>query len=559
MAGAVQISGAPYLNAATSNDVLRYGDVSPEQAVQEQRIARRQQLANALLQQATGMPSGQMVGRFYVPPSWAQGLAHLAQGAAGYLAGRANDRDMQDMASARRQTIADALANYQHGISDVPAVAPSTLNSESPQQRVAQAMVPPPSPQDILAKQLGPGPDQQNFPSPGIPGGQPLPSTPSFGMLSNYPGNPTEPQGADVSPPGESNAPPGPQQQVAQALLQGPVSPGTPARMRTAEEKQAALAELLTHQDPLVRHYGTFLAQQQAAQQEKEAVRQQAILMQNLKAAHDLVLKNTQSADNAATLANQRALHERPSGNALTQAADQVVVRDPVTGELRVNEPAIAAKERIAGAGAAKTTVAVNTQLPASEEAQKKYMDSARVSYDQLKTAPQALDNIEKAKALIPQAQGFMGPGGEGLLQAAKFLNNRLGMSIDVQGIKSAEELRSRIFFNIMENLKKMDAQPSQMQQQIMMESLGKLGTDPNALSSVLDAYAETIRGKVDAYNTDVKGAEQRGVKFPYDPTIRLPAPRPSGPPRISSDAEYQALPRGSVYLAPDGSQRTKQ
>ena len=172
--------------------------------------------------------------------------------------------------------------------------------------------------------------------------------------------------------------------------------------------------------------------------------------------------------------------------------------------------------------------IKVSTMLPASEEAQKDFIKSTRVTYDQLKQAPSALLNIEKAKALIPGARGFMGPGGETLLEAAKFMNNRLGMEIDVKGIQNAEELRSRIFFNIMDSLKKMDAQPSQMQQMIMMDSLGKLGTDPNALSNVLDAFGDAIRSKVEAHNTEVSSAMQRGVKFPYDPTIKIPGLGPS-------------------------------
>ena len=167
------------------------------------------------------------------------------------------------------------------------------------------------------------------------------------------------------------------------------------------------------------------------------------------------------------------------------------------------------------------TNLNVNAFTPASVEAQKEQMKSTRTTFDQLKQAPVLLENIEKAKELIPGAKGFMGTGGETLLEATKFLNNRLGTKIDIAGIKNAEELRSRIFFNIMDNLKKMDAQPSQMQQQIMQDSLGKLGTDPNALANVLDAYGDTVRGKIDLHNTEVDSAEQRGVKFPYDPHIK--------------------------------------
>lgn len=165
-------------------------------------------------------------------------------------------------------------------------------------------------------------------------------------------------------------------------------------------------------------------------------------------------------------------------------------------------------------------------QEDATKEAQKEFVKSARSTYDQLKVAPAQLQNLEKARALIPKAKGFMGPGGESLLGAAKFLNNRLGFAIDTEGIKSAEELRSRIFFNIMDNLKKMDAQPSEMQQRLMQDSLGKLGTDPNALASVLNAYEDLIRTKVEQHNREVLSAKEQGVQFPFDVTIDLP-PKP--------------------------------
>jgi hypothetical protein len=210
--------------------------------------------------------------------------------------------------------------------------------------------------------------------------------------------------------------------------------------------------------------------------------------------------------------------------------------------------------------------VNINTGVSASEEAAKQFMASTRASYDQLKTAPVALRNIEEAKRLIPAAKGFMGPGGETLLEAAKFLNNRLGTKIDTTGVKNAEELRTRIFFNILDNLKKMDAQPSQYQQQIMMESLGKLGTDPNALGEVLDAFSDSIRSKVEAHNAEVESASGRNVKFPYNPIIKVPpraekkaeAAPSGGPARIQSDADYNKLPSGAMFIAPDGTTRRK-
>jgi hypothetical protein len=182
-----------------------------------------------------------------------------------------------------------------------------------------------------------------------------------------------------------------------------------------------------------------------------------------------------------------------------------------------------AQKMRIANAGAARQVTNVNTQIPASEEAQKEFMKESRVTYNTLKNAPAMLGNMEEAKKLIPSAKSFMGPGGEPLLNAASFLNNRLGTGINVQGITDATELRSRLFNGVIENLRKLDAQPTQAQQQVLQEAVGSLGTDPNALPRVLDAFGGIVKDKVNLYNAEVTDAESRGVKFPYKPQIKLP------------------------------------
>ena len=73
-----------------------------------------------------------------------------------------------------------------------------------------------------------------------------------------------------------------------------------------------------------------------------------------------------------------------------------------------------------------------------------------------------------------------------------------------------------------------MDAQPSQQQQAAMKQALGSIGTDPNAMSAVLDVFGDIVRGKVDIHNQEVMDAEARGTKFPYNPVIKLP-PKTSG------------------------------
>jgi len=172
----------------------------------------------------------------------------------------------------------------------------------------------------------------------------------------------------------------------------------------------------------------------------------------------------------------------------------------------------------------------VNSYLPASEEAQRDFIKSTRATYDQLKNVPATLRNMDKARSLVSKSADFMGAGGEPLLNAASFLNNRLGMNIKTEGVENATTLRSVLFSGVLDNLRKLDAQPTAGQQNILQQALGSIGTDPSALSNVLDAYEDILRDKVDLHNQEVQGSVQRGVKFPYDPTIKLPPRREASP-----------------------------
>lgn len=217
--------------------------------------------------------------------------------------------------------------------------------------------------------------------------------------------------------------------------------------------------------------------------------------------------------------------------------ADTAIAERPKTIDVQVGSKVMTLQETEVGSGKwepitvggkqasgeKKPLVQVDMGQKSSEVAAGEYMKKAGETYQQLKNVPTLLKNMAQAKDLVAGARGFMGTGGEALLGAAKFLNNRFGFRIDQKGIKNAEELQSRIFQNVMENLKKLDAQPSQLQQTIMMDALGRLGTDPNALPEMLNAYSDILRDKVATYNAEVQSAEKRGTKFPYDPTIKLP------------------------------------
>jgi len=147
--------------------------------------------------------------------------------------------------------------------------------------------------------------------------------------------------------------------------------------------------------------------------------------------------------------------------------------------------------------------------------------------------APVLWQNLEDAKSLVEKAKGFMGAGGEFSLEAASFLNNRFGTDIDVEGVKNATQLRSRMFQGIVSTLKQLDSNPSQSQQAALQQALGGLGTDPNAMINVINVAQDIISGRVERYNKDATKASQK-LDFPIDMPIEMPtrqAPTATGSP----------------------------
>ena len=79
------------------------GNLSPEQQIEQQQIARQQRMAELLMQQGQSMPSGQMVSGRYVAPNFFQHAAPLLQGYLGKKElGKVEDRQL-DMAKRLRE------------------------------------------------------------------------------------------------------------------------------------------------------------------------------------------------------------------------------------------------------------------------------------------------------------------------------------------------------------------------------------------------------------------------------------------------------------------------
>lgn len=258
--------------------------------------------------------------------------------------------------------------------------------------------------------------------------------------------------------------------------------------------------------------------------------------------------------------------YQRPEGKT-TQVGGIIVTTDPFTGEEIGKVDYSAAAQAAARAGAASTKI--ENWVPASQTAQAEFIKEFRDTYKQLKTSPTDVANLRRAAELAKtEARKYMGTGGQAFLSAAKFLKNRLGVDVDAKAIANAEEARTVLFQNVLNNLRKLDAQPSQQQQFIMQEALGNLDTDPDALAQVVQVYEDVIRGRVEQHNrefAEMKANPNLASAFPYSLEIKLPEraaapPPPAGTPGaggqivdVKTVDDARKLAPGTRFRTPDG------
>jgi hypothetical protein len=158
----------------------------------------------------------------------------------------------------------------------------------------------------------------------------------------------------------------------------------------------------------------------------------------------------------------------------------------------------------------------------ANKTAGRQGIDTIFTQYGALRSAPEMITSLEQAKALAPKS--YAGSQGETKLAIAKFFNNNMGTTIAADKVANTEELRSTLFRQVMDNLKKMDSAPSEGQQKILQQAMGTIGTDPAAIPRVIQITQDILSQRVNQHNDTVKQAMKRGAKFPFEPVISLPS-----------------------------------
>ena len=97
------------------------GDLSPEQQIRQQQIARQQKMAELLMQQGQQTPQGQMVGNRFVAPSFFQYAAPLLQGYVGRKELEKVEQRQLDMAKQLRADEISAMTDYMQQKQGRPA------------------------------------------------------------------------------------------------------------------------------------------------------------------------------------------------------------------------------------------------------------------------------------------------------------------------------------------------------------------------------------------------------------------------------------------------------
>ena len=189
------------------------------------------------------------------------------------------------------------------------------------------------------------------------------------------------------------------------------------------------------------------------------------------------------------------------------------------------------------GAGANRQFTNIQNQLPFNEQIQQAMGQDLIKEFSLLKSIPSQIQNLDKVEKLAV-SPAYLGSGAEAKLAITKFFNNNLGTNINADKVSNTEEMRSALFQSTMENLKKVDAQPSQMQQQIMQQAFGTIGTDPQAIPKIVTVYKDILISKANEHNARVKQSEEgpAKMKYAYDITVKVPEPKaPTGSWRIKS------------------------
>lgn len=204
-----------------------------------------------------------------------------------------------------------------------------------------------------------------------------------------------------------------------------------------------------------------------------------------------------------------------------------------------------------AAAGAARTNLSVNTAPKAFWGDHGKQLSNAL--FEEQKVAQGAASTLQNITEIRKAADGgaFQGAGADLKLSAAKALSG-MGFQISPEQIKNSEQFNAIANNFVLDRVKTLGANPSNADREFIEKTVPRLSTDPGALPLLLDFMESKARSQIDGYNQKVRGVESQPEAryMPYS----MEVPYPSGVAvRIQSNDEYAKLPKGALFVTPEG------
>ena len=207
------------------------------------------------------------------------------------------------------------------------------------------------------------------------------------------------------------------------------------------------------------------------------------------------------------------------------------------------DDPATASNKAMAEAlNIGQQSVKINTALTPEAilakgkmEGNKAIISGLGAEYNSLSGLENTITAIQKARRLngkmtkdgfkAGNASMYQGSFADTKLAVAKFASDNLGITINPQGISDAQELTSVLFTNVLDNLKKMDASPSEAQQRMLAKAMGTTESTPEALEMILKFWEGNMISKIGNYNKKVNSlTDEQKEMLGHQRTIRVPS-----------------------------------
>jgi hypothetical protein len=519
-------------NVADSLNLNRLG-LPPSLALKEQGINRYQQLANVLMQRGLSPAQGQMAGRFYVPPTWAQGAAQLGSAAAGVGLNIAGEYQRQDIADESQNILSASLQKYRDSIApqEVQTKAADTrsVNGSGVEPGLPYGIDPHTMPSqgwDINTYQPDttqqvqdnknaialntPQPQQQEAPLQGVY--HDLTKAP---MLDQAPLVDALQQRYDQ---GEQYTRQPFQQPQSQVTVSGAESA---MQERTPQEKQQALVELMASQHPQAQAIAAALQQQQAKATEND---QQERFHKDDVRLRELGI-NENASGRLATIQNTMAMKEMDIAQREAARQDTRALRESLEADKREFQRMQLGLEKgrlDESARHNRETEAVSKEIAAikrdrqdlSPTAQKELFEAD----DSLLAGQGVIKAFEQARALNDKAyDGF------GADTRATLGTNIPG--IPKEGANATVELDNIIKNQALGSLKAaFGSMPTEGERKILLEVQGSVNLGKEQRLAIWDRAEAALKRKMEFNEKKAKGLRE-GTYFKESPVAQPTAP----------------------------------